>query len=73
MNPLKIFLNSITRSAWTHAVSRAEQQDPFDHPDIRAMDPRQLADLPMPYLPAATVVDADAERQQEGMPLARCA
>lgn len=69
MNTLKIFLNSIIRLS-SQTTGPAEQ-DPFDHPDICAMDLRQLADLPMPYLPAAPVVETEA--QPESLPLARCA
>ncbi len=71
MNTLKIFLNSTLRSIWPRPAIRDEEPNLLDHPDIHAMDLRQLADLPMPYLPAGMAVDAEA--QPEAIPLARCA
>lgn len=71
MNPLKIFLNSMKLSLSAHSTVEMPQQDILDHPDIRAMDLLQLADLPLPYLPTEMV--ADAGIRPETMPLARCA
>ncbi len=71
MNTLKIFLNSILRLNGRFQSTEPFEQNPFDHPDICAMDLRQLADLPMPYLPAVSVVEA--KTQPEIVPLARCA
>ena len=71
MNPFKIFLNATTRSLRPCSATSLIEQSPLDHPDISAMDLRQIADLPMPYLPTATSLKAEA--QPERMPLARCA
>lgn len=71
MNPLKILLNSIKRSLSARSTVDTSQQDPLDHPDIRAMDLLQLADLPMPY--RSTEMAADAGTQPDNLPLARCA
>lgn len=68
MNSLKIFLNSIIQTMSGREIA-GPRQDALDHPDISAMDLRQLADLPMPYLPAPMAVDAEAE----SIPLPRCA
>ncbi len=71
MNPFKIFLNAISRSLRPCSATSVIEQSPLDHPDISAMDLQQLADLPMPYLPMARSLKAEA--QPELMPLARCA
>lgn len=71
MNSLKIFLNTVIQAMSACDTIEASRQEPLDHPAISAMDLRQLADLPMPYLPAMVAVDAEAE--PESMPLARCA
>lgn len=73
MNPLKIFLNTILQTMSARSTVEAFRPDALDHPDIRAMDLLQLADLPMPYLPMPAPMVADAEAQPESMPLARCA
>ncbi len=69
MNPFKIFLNTMTRSLRPCSAASVIEQSPLDHQDISAMDLRQLADLPMPYLP----MGVKAEAQPEPIPLARCA
>ena len=71
MNPLKIFLNSMIKPILRFQESEDAEQNHFDHPDIRAMDLRQLADLPMPYLPAATATEIAP--QQGSIELPRCA
>lgn len=71
MNPLKIFLNSMIKPILRFQESEDAEQNYFDHPDIRAMDLRQLADLPMPYLPAAT--STEIAPQQGSIELSRCA
>ncbi|WJH39262.1 hypothetical protein N7E02_20700 [Aliirhizobium terrae] len=70
MNSLKIFFNLRTRITDLLLATGRPAPDAFDHPDICAMDLRELADLPLPGLPLAVEASAD---QQGPMPLARCA
>jgi hypothetical protein len=72
MNSLKIFLNTIRQSISACSTIEPYSRDALDHPDINAMDLRQLADLPMPYLPAMVAMD-EAEAEPASLPLARCA
>jgi hypothetical protein len=68
MNSLKIFFNLRTRIVDLLLATDRPTPDAFDHPDICAMDLRELADLPLPGLPLAT-----ESEMQETLPLARCA
>ncbi|CDZ40766.1 Hypothetical protein NGAL_HAMBI1146_40380 [Neorhizobium galegae bv. officinalis] len=66
MVPLKIFLNLKAWLETTETLTDLQSNDPFRHPDIRAMDLRQLADLPFPRL-------AQADTNCNKAPLAKCA
>ena len=49
---LWLFLRSVARGHRPPPAPVAP--DPIDHPDLRRMSPRDLADLPFPRLPADT-------------------
>lgn len=68
MNSLKIFFNLRMRITDLLLAPDSPAPDAFDHPDICAMDLREIADLPLPGLPLAT-----ESEMQETPPLARCA
>ncbi len=65
MTPLKIFLKL---KAWLETAEAIAEtyDDPLRHPDIHAMDLRQLADLPFPGA-------YRAEAATESAQLAKCA
>ncbi|MEQ1403317.1 hypothetical protein ABK249_00095 [Neorhizobium sp. Rsf11] len=65
MASLKIFLNPKTWLKSAGASMEKLSDDPFDDPDIRSMNLRQLADLPFPGI-------YDKARREK-MPLAKCA
>nr|WP_250809649.1 hypothetical protein [Neorhizobium tomejilense] len=66
MAPLKIFLNLKAWLETTETLTDLQSNDPFRHPDIRAMDLRQLADLPFPR-------PLHADTNCNKAPLAKCA
>ncbi len=55
MTPLKIFLNLKDRLLAEEALTDIQPDDPLQHPEVRSMNLRQLADLPFPghFHPAA--------------------
>lgn len=65
MTPLKIFLNLRMRLKSAETSMKKPPGDPFDDPDIRSMDLRQLADLPFPGIYGETCL--------KKMPLSKCA
>jgi hypothetical protein len=67
MEVLKFFF-SLTRQRAAPAVEGPALPDAGDHPDIRLMDLRQLADLPWPCRP-----EAEVEVTPQAPPLAQCA
>lgn len=48
MKPFKVLQPLRRFFGQTKTAATLSQDDPFSHPDIRAMDLRQLADLPFP-------------------------
>jgi hypothetical protein len=66
MGPLKIFLNLKTWLETTETLTDLQANDPFQHPEIRSMSLRQLADLPFP---APIRSDTNCNKA----PLAKCA
>ncbi len=66
MAPLKIFLNLKAWLETAETLTDLQSNDPFRHPDIRAMDLRQLADLPFPR-------PLQADTNCNKAPLAKCA
>ncbi|CAN7208250.1 hypothetical protein [Neorhizobium tomejilense] len=66
MAPLKIFLNLKAWLETTETLTDLQSNDPFRHPDVRAMDLRQLADLPFPR-------PFQADTNCNKAPLAKCA
>lgn len=66
MTPLKIFLSLKAFLEKEESLIDIEAGDPFLHPDIRAMNLRQLADLPFPC-------HGRSAANSRTLPLAKCA
>jgi hypothetical protein len=71
MISFKLFFNLTSRMPAHPTRSEYLAPDPLDHPAIRAMDLRQLADLPLPERSPANVAEPQDARH-DGT-LARCA
>ena len=69
MNVFKFFFNITNLLSAPQAVSPV-MPDPGDHPEIRSMDMRQLADLPWPRRPE---LEAEQEAPHPMQRLSRCA
>ncbi|WP_377295790.1 hypothetical protein [Rhizobium sp. SGZ-381] len=68
-----LFRNILTLATWATRIDGANGEDILQHPQIRRMSLRDLADLPLGQVAFQVTSQAAPPAAQNTLPLSRCA